>query len=176
MRSFSIADVLDRSLRERPAAEALVDRYTRYTYRQLDEAARRAAAPLAGRGVGAGGPTGAAAIAYTSGPTGFPKGAIHSQHNLVLVGAVHAATGNYAPDTRFGVLLPLTILNLMVLAPLKAFQVGGCCITMDRLDPVGVAEWVRAERITAPGAVPTIIHGLLTHPGVDPDDLATLPH
>lgn len=271
MRPFSIANVLDRSLRERPAAEALVDRYARYTYRQLDEAAGRAAAALARRGVVAGDrvaatlpnqadivvaflgamrlgaiwvginrdlappekkymlddceprvvladpemavqirgmhpdvlavdprdaacawttlldevssdsaplchvdPNAPAAIAYTSGTTGFPKGAIHSQHNLVLVGAVHAATGNYSTNTRFGVLLPLTILNVMILAPLKAFQVGGCCIAMDRRDPAGVAEWVRAERITAVGAVPTIIHGLLTHPDVDPDDLATL--
>ena len=115
-----------------------------------------------------------AAIAYTGGTTGFPKGVVHSQHNLVLVGAVHAAMGDHGPDTRFGVLLPLTILNLMALTPLKAFQMGACCVTMDRVDPVGVAEWVRTERITSFGAVPTIVHGLLTHPDVHEEDLVTL--
>jgi acyl-CoA synthetase (AMP-forming)/AMP-acid ligase II len=45
---------------------------------------------------------------------------------------------------------------------------------MDRVDPVGVAEWVRTERITSFGAVPTIVHGLLTHPDVREDDLVTL--
>ena len=45
---------------------------------------------------------------------------------------------------------------------------------MDRVDPVGVAEWVRTERITSFGAVPTIVHGLLTHPDVHEEDLVTL--
>ena len=115
-----------------------------------------------------------AAIAYTGGTTGFPKGVVHSQHNLVLVGAVHAAMGDHGTDARFGVLLPLTILNVMALTPLKAFQMGACCVTMDRVDPVGVAEWVRTERITSFGAVPAIVHGLLTHPDVREEDLETL--
>ena len=37
-----------------------------------------------------------AAIAYTSGTTGLPKGAVHSQHNLLLPGAVARATGHRA--------------------------------------------------------------------------------
>jgi acyl-CoA synthetase (AMP-forming)/AMP-acid ligase II len=115
-----------------------------------------------------------AAIAYTSGTTGRPKGAVHSHHNLLLPGAVSAATGLYGPDARQGVVLPLTILNLMVLAPLTAFQVGSTCVAMDRIDPVGLAEWVREERVGHFAAVPTIIHDLLTHPDVTAEDLASL--
>ncbi len=272
MQSFSVAHVLELALRERPDAEALVGRFARYSYRDLDDAAARAAAALARLGVGPGDrvaatlpnhpdivvaclgamrlggiwlginralappekayllgdaeprvtladpamadqlrdlgsgrlvtvdpedgasewatllgevapddapvvevdPHAPAAIAYTGGTTGFPKGVVHSQHNLVLVGAVHAAMGDHGPDARFGVVLPLTILNVMALTPLKAFQMGASCVTMDRVDPVGVAEWVRTERVTSFGAVPAIVHGLLTHPDVHEDDLETL--
>lgn len=119
-------------------------------------------------------PFAAAAIAYTSGTTGFPKGAVHSQHNMLLPGAVAAVTGSYPREQIHGVLLPLTILNLVVLVPLLAFQIRGTCVCMDRLDPLGIAEWVREEKIEHFAAVPTIYHGLLTHEDISKSDLETL--
>jgi long-chain acyl-CoA synthetase len=115
-----------------------------------------------------------AAIAYTSGTTGFPKGAVHSQHNLLLPGAVARSRGTTAADTRLGVLLPLTILNLIALGPLVAFQGGATCVAIDRVDPVGLAAWIRDERVTSCSTVPAILHGLLTHPEVAEADLASL--
>jgi len=115
-----------------------------------------------------------AAIAYTSGTTGLPKGAVHSQHNLLLPGAVARLTGNRPRPPRHGVVLPLTILNLMVLGPICIFYDGRCCVCMDRIDALGVAEWVRNERIGSFDGVPTIIHDLLTHPGVEREDLVSL--
>ncbi len=95
-----------------------------------------------------------AAIAYTSGTTGFPKGAVHSQHNLLLPGAVAAATAAYPDGQVQGVLLPLTVLNLMVLVPVLTFQIEGTCVCMDRIDALGVADWVKRERIGHFAAVP----------------------
>jgi long-chain acyl-CoA synthetase len=115
-----------------------------------------------------------AAIAYTSGTTGFPKGAVHSQHNLLLPGAVARERSRPTEDSRLGVLLPLTILNLIALGPLVAFQGESTCVAIDRVDPVGLAEWIRAERVTSCSTVPAILHGLLTHPDVSEADLATL--
>ena len=115
-----------------------------------------------------------AAIAYTSGTTGYPKGAVHSQHNLLLPGAVARARRQYGDDDRVGVVLPLTILNLIALGPLLAWQTGAACVAIDRTDAPGLARWIREERITAISTVPTIMHGLLTHPDVTADDLATL--
>ncbi len=120
------------------------------------------------------GPHDPAAIAYTSGTTGFPKGAVHSHHNLLLPGAVAAAVGAYGPDVRQGVVLPLTILNLVVLAPLVAFQDESACVCIDRIDAEGLAEWVRTERVGHFAAVPTVFYDLLTHSGVTREDLASL--
>ncbi|HUF96696.1 MAG TPA: class I adenylate-forming enzyme family protein [Ilumatobacter sp.] len=114
-----------------------------------------------------------AAIAYTSGTTGRPKGVVHSQHNMLLPGAALGWT-EPDPDGRMGVCLPLTILNLMILGPIAALQFGRPCVLMDRRDPVGIAEWVRRESITTFAAVPTMIHDLLTNPSVDQADLVTL--
>jgi long-chain acyl-CoA synthetase len=119
-------------------------------------------------------PFGPAAIAYTSGTTGLPKGAVHSQHNLLLPGAVSRATGRYAPELRKGVVLPLTILNLVVLGPLTAFQIGSCCVCIDRIDPEGLAGWIRRERVGNFAGVPTLLHDLLTHPKVSAEDLESL--
>jgi acyl-CoA synthetase (AMP-forming)/AMP-acid ligase II len=115
-----------------------------------------------------------AAIAYTSGTTGFPKGAVHSQHNLLLPGAAQRWSNTYDPELRQGVCLPLTVLNLVVLSPLVTVQLGSCLVCMDRIDPVGLAEWIRDERIATFSAVPTVVHGLLTHPDVTEDHLRTL--
>jgi acyl-CoA synthetase (AMP-forming)/AMP-acid ligase II len=62
----------------------------------------------------------------------------------------------------------------MVLGPICIFYDGRCCVCMDRIDALGVAEWVRDERIGSFDGVPTIIHDLLTHPDVKQEDLACL--
>ena len=132
------------------------------------------AAPSDGRPAFDVDPDAPAGIAYTSGTTGHPKGAVHSQRNLLTPGAVVVATRGYGPDLRKGDCLPLTILNLMVLTTLLVAQAEGCCIVMDRIDPEGVAQWVRDERVTTWNGPPALLHGLATNEAVQAGDLATL--
>lgn len=115
-----------------------------------------------------------AGIAYTSGTTGYPKGAVHSQYNLLLPGAVLGASRGWGPALRKGDFLPLTILNMQVLTTLLTAQAGGCAVIFDRSDAIGVAEWIRAERITTWNAVPALIHSMAGDDAVAPDALATL--
>lgn len=115
-----------------------------------------------------------AGIAYTSGTTGRPKGAVHSQHNLLLTGAALVASRGYGPALRKGDCFPLTILNMHVNTTLLVAQAGGCSIIMDRIDAEGVAEWIRRERVTTWNGPPALLHSLATREDVDPADLATL--
>ncbi len=115
-----------------------------------------------------------AGIAYTSGTTGHPKGAVHSQHNLLVPGAVLVETRGYGPELRKGDCFPFTVLNMAVLTTLLVSQAGGCSIVMDRIDAEGVAEWIRTERVTTWNGPPALLHSLATEPSVAPGDLATL--
>jgi acyl-CoA synthetase (AMP-forming)/AMP-acid ligase II len=115
-----------------------------------------------------------AAIAYTSGTTGFPKGAVHSQHNMLWPGADGRDNDPGPPDERHGVVLPLTLLNLMILGPLFAWAKGTTCVCVDRTDPIGLRDWIARTRITRMTFAPTIVHDLLRHPDVAVTDLVSL--
>lgn len=115
-----------------------------------------------------------AGIAYTSGTTGRPKGAVHSQHNLLLPGAVLVETRGYGPELRKGDCFPFTILNMAVLTTLLVSQAGGTSIVMDRIDAAGVAEWIRRERVTTWNGPPALLHSLAHMDEIDPADLASL--
>jgi acyl-CoA synthetase (AMP-forming)/AMP-acid ligase II len=115
-----------------------------------------------------------AAIAYTSGTTGLPKGVVHSQHNVLLPGTVFAHLGFARADEPIGVMLPLTILNLMVLGPLTSLAARSKAVLIDRRDAPGIAEWIARERVAIFNAVPTLVYDLLTHPEIDPAALASV--
>ena len=98
---------------------------------------------------------------------------MHSQHNLLLPGAVLVATHGYGPDLRKGDCLPFTILNMMVLTTLLVAQAGGW-VVMDRLDPEGIASWIREEQVTTWNGVPALLHGLAADDVVRPSELSSL--
>jgi long-chain acyl-CoA synthetase len=119
-------------------------------------------------------PDAPAGIAYTSGTTGYPKGAVHSQRNLLLPGAVLVATRGYGPELRKGDSFALTILNMQVLTTLLVAQCGGCSVIMDRTDAHGVAEWIARERCGLWNGAPPTLHTLAHDDDITPDALASL--
>ena len=119
-------------------------------------------------------PLACAAIAYTSGTTGRPKGVMHSQHNALLLGAAAAARGNFGPEDTDLAVHALTILNLMVIHPLTAISTLAKLVVSDRHDAPTLARWIRDEGVVHISVVPTVLHDLLTHPEVKDGDLVSL--
>jgi long-chain acyl-CoA synthetase len=119
-------------------------------------------------------PLAPAAIAYTSGTTGFPKGAVHSQHNLMVPGRMIVRARGYGPTLRKADCFPLTMLNLQVLSTLLVAQCGGTAIVMDRVDPAGIAEWIEAERATTWNGAPAMLYGLAADDDVSAASLRSL--
>jgi len=115
-----------------------------------------------------------AGIAYTSGTTGHPKGAVHSQYNLLLPGAVLVATRGYDERLRKGDCFPLTILNMQVLTTLLVAQAAGCSVIMDRIDAEGVGEWIRRERVTTWNGPPALLHTLVERDDITADGFTSL--
>jgi long-chain acyl-CoA synthetase len=138
------------------------------------EFSRRMAAAPADRPGTAVDPYAPAAIAYTSGTTGTPKGAVHSQHNMVLPAANALSVGSVAAGSRQGVVLPLTILNLQILGPVTTFACGATCVPLGRIDVLGLVDGVRRHRVERLSVPPTTAYDLLTHPAVRQQDVATL--
>ncbi len=119
-------------------------------------------------------PAAPAAIAFTSGTSGMPKGVIHSHHNLVLPGEVLAATRGYDTSFRRGDYLSLTILNMVVLSTLTAAQVGGTSVLHDGANVADLGAWIGRHRVTVFNAVPTTLYGLVRSEAIDRRDLASL--
>jgi acyl-CoA synthetase (AMP-forming)/AMP-acid ligase II len=115
-----------------------------------------------------------AGIAYTSGTTGYPKGAVHSQHNLLMPGRMVVASRGYDDTLRKGDCFALTILNMQVLTTLLVAQCGGTSIVMDRIDAQGVAEWIRTQRVTLFNGPPALLHSLAHDDAIAASDLASL--
>ena len=119
-------------------------------------------------------PLAPAAIAYTSGTTGFPKGALHSQRNLILPGAYLVASRGYDDRLRKADCFALTLLNMLVLTTLLTAQAEGCAVIMDSLRSEAIVDWIRRERATVWNGPPPVLYTMARDERITSEDLASL--
>ena len=96
-------------------------------------------------------------IQYTSGTTGFPKGATLSHHNILNNGFFVGELCNYTEADRICIPVPFYHCFGMVMGNLAATSHGACMvIPAPTFDPVATLQAVQAERCTSLYGVPTI--------------------
>ena len=114
-------------------------------------------------------------IQYTSGTTGFPKGATLSHHNIVNNGYFVGRLCGYTPADRVCIPVPFYHCFGMVMGNLGALTHGATMvIPAPGFDPAATLRAVAAERCTSLYGVPTMFIAELADPGFDGYDLSSL--
>jgi acyl-CoA synthetase (AMP-forming)/AMP-acid ligase II len=115
-----------------------------------------------------------AALPYSSGTTGLPKGVELTHANLVAnARQTQAAVGFTGDDVVVAVAPFFHAIGLNLILPCS-LRAGATLVTMPRFDLAGFLELVQGHRATATVVVPPVILALASHPLVDRYDLSSL--
>lgn len=114
-------------------------------------------------------------IQYTSGTTGFPKGATLSHHNILNNGFSIGERLGYTSDDRVCLPVPFYHCFGMVLGNLAIVTHGATIVLPgEAFDPRAVLETVQRERCTSLYGVPTMFIAELADPEFGAFDLTSL--
>jgi fatty-acyl-CoA synthase len=114
-------------------------------------------------------------IQYTSGTTGFPKGATLSSHNILNNGFFVGELCGYTEEDRICVPVPFYHCFGMVMGNLASTSHGACVvIPAPGFDPSATLAAVAAERCTSLYGVPTMFIAELGAPDFASHDLSSL--
>ena len=114
-------------------------------------------------------------IQYTSGTTGFPKGATLSHHNILNNGYFVGELVGYTEDDRICLPVPFYHCFGMVMGNLAATSHGACMvIPAPAFDPAATLRAVEQERCTSLYGVPTMFIAELGLDGFGAFDLSSL--
>jgi malonyl-CoA/methylmalonyl-CoA synthetase len=109
-------------------------------------------------------PDAIALLAYTSGTTGRPKGALLSHGNLHATAEALRIAWRWSPEDRLVHALPLFHMHGLGVALHGTLQAGASALLLPRFDPGEVLEAVERFAATLFFGVPTMLHRLVEHP------------
>ena len=114
-------------------------------------------------------------IQYTSGTTGFPKGATLSHHNVLNNGFFVGEALRLGTEDRVCIPVPFYHCFGMVMGNLACASHGSTMVIPgEAFEPLAVLQAVGAERCTALYGVPTMFIGELDHPRFAEFDFSSL--
>ena len=114
-----------------------------------------------------------AALLYSSGTTGFPKGVTLTHDNIVSNVRTTAKCSGFRGEDKLAVFLPLFHVFAQDFIMNAGFEVGATLVLFRRFVPEPVLEGIQRERVTMFFAVPTIYIALLGA-GVAKEKLASI--
>jgi fatty-acyl-CoA synthase len=120
--------------------------------------------------------TEAAAMCYTSGTTGNPKGVAYSHRSIYLHSMQICMSDGFAMGQRDRVLLIVPMFHVLAWGtPYAAMMSGASLVMPDRfLTPEPLADLIETARPTLAGGVPTVWTALLAYLDQTPRDMSSL--
>ncbi len=113
-------------------------------------------------------------ILYTSGTTGYPKGAVNTHANVIVQNVEHhVAAWGIGEDDVFLATTPLAH-RAGVGRLVNALGLGGTLVIMEKFDAAEALALVERERVTVAGFPPTVIRMLLPSIRSNPETCASL--
>jgi fatty-acyl-CoA synthase len=119
-------------------------------------------------------PTDPAMLQYTSGTTGFPKGAVLSHMGIINNAVDFDSRSDAHSDDRLCSPMPFFHVGGCILAVLGALHRGFTLHPMLSFDPRKALQIVSSEHCTILGAVPTMLTAMMLHPDFNDYDLSSL--
>jgi fatty-acyl-CoA synthase len=114
-----------------------------------------------------------AVIAFTSGTTGYPKGAVLTHGNLLATINAYTRFEGYTSGTTMLCCVPLAFTGGIVNNFLTAYGVGGTLL-LEEFDPARALELIVDWPVNAMTGVPIMYEGIAAVPGFDEADLSAL--
>ena len=114
-------------------------------------------------------------IQYTSGTTGYPKGATLSHHNILNNGYLVGSIMRFSEQDKLIIPVPMYHCFGMVLGTMACVAIGATMMfPSDGFDPLTVLAMAEEEKATAIHGVPTMFIAELEHPEFARFDLSSL--
>ena len=113
-------------------------------------------------------------IQYTSGTTGFPKGAVLQHRGLVNNGHHYFDRMGVKPGDTYITQMPLFHTAGSVMSMLGCIGMGCTQVLVDQFDPGLVLRLCEEHQVNGMLGVPTMLIALLEHPNFDTTDLSAI--
>jgi len=115
-----------------------------------------------------------AALIYTAGTTGMPKGVVLTHKNYVWNARMVHDSNNVTDQDRFMCILPVFHVNAQVVTLLTPWMAGGDVFLMGRFNIMAILPMIEKYRINLMSAVPTIYNVLCSLPRASEYDLSSV--
>lgn len=119
-------------------------------------------------------PTDPAAILYTSGTTGFPKGAVLTHRSIINNALITFAHAEISRSDHMCNALPFFHVGGCVLGTMGTLSIGATLYPLMTFDALKMLQIISTERCTILGVVPTMLTAMMQHPQFAQYDISSL--